>query len=227
MKILLLALLPTIASANSSPTPFPVFLKAGFSSVIEFEDMPTRVVLGDGQNFKVEKLDHSLVIKTLSPYATTNLFVYFREQDPRLFVLTASEEAEPTFYKRFETVKPKPSSTGSLSSRPAKGIRRCRVTSTDFNAQKDYLIVNVEISADSMNPVQPNWNLVRLKYGRNVITPTKLWSERKEAQRDSKIRARFIFAKPNIPRNLKDALIVVPVVNGGTAFSVSLAKGKS
>src|SRR5476651_1017859 len=81
--------------------PFPVFLKAGFSSVLEFEEVPVRVVLGDGQSFQVEKVERSLVVRTLSPYAASNMFVYFKDTAPRLFVLTASEDANPTYYKKF------------------------------------------------------------------------------------------------------------------------------
>jgi hypothetical protein len=80
--------------AWASPAPLPIFLKMGFSSVLEFSEAPSRVVLGDNQGFKVERLDESIVIKTLVPYANTNMFVYFRAQEPQLFVLTASEEAE-------------------------------------------------------------------------------------------------------------------------------------
>lgn len=59
MKTLLFALLiPSLATATTlNPAPFPIFLKSGFSSVVEFDDAPTRVVLGDGQSFQVEKLD--------------------------------------------------------------------------------------------------------------------------------------------------------------------------
>jgi len=225
MKYLLLALLPTLATASEiNPTPLPVFLKSGFSSVLEFSDTPTRVVLGDSQNFKVEKLERSLVIKTLAPYATTNMFVYFKEENPRLFILNASEDAEPTYFKKFESVRAKASPATLPTTRPNKSVRACRLVSADFDTKKDYLVVNIILSADSSEPLKPNWSLVRIKNGSNVLTPTKLWSERKDVQKDSKVRARFVFAKPNVPRNLKDVKLIVPLLDG-KAFTVPLARG--
>ena len=100
-------LLPIIESAQGAPPiPFPVFLRAGFSTVLEFDDAPVKVVLGDPNSFHLEKLDKSLVLQTLAPYATTNMFVYFKKLEPRLFVVTASEDAEPTYYRKFETPPP-------------------------------------------------------------------------------------------------------------------------
>ena len=93
MRFLFVLLYSTQLLADPIPAvPFPVFLRQGFSSVLEFEEAPTRVVLGDTQNFQVEKLDKSLILKTLVPYATTNMFAYFREKDPKIFILTASED---------------------------------------------------------------------------------------------------------------------------------------
>lgn len=225
MKYLLLALLPTFATASElNPTPSPVFLKSGFSSVLEFSDSPTRVVLGDGQNFKVEKLERSLVIKTLVPYATTNMFVYFKEENPRLFILNASEDAEPTYFKKFETIRAKAPSIMPPTASSIKGVRACRLVSADFDAKKDYLVVNIVLSADSSESLKPNWNLVRIRNGSNTLTPTKLWSERKDVQKDSKVRARFVFAKPNLPRALKDVKLIVPLLDG-KAFAVQLARG--
>src|SRR4051794_22875125 len=106
--VVVLSTLPLFSVASSAP--FPVFLKSGFSTVLEFEEIPTRVVLGDAQSFQVEKLDKSIVIRTLAPYAVGNMFVYFRSKETQLFILSASEDAEPTYYKKFEapTALPKP-----------------------------------------------------------------------------------------------------------------------
>lgn len=213
--------LPCFAFAYSaSPTPFPVFLKAGFSTVLEFEEAPTKVVLGDTKSFQVEKLDRSIVIKTLAPYANTNMFVYFKSKEPRLFVLTASEEAEPTYYKKFETVvPPKPASTGS------KVIYRrgATVTSAKFTPKKDFLTIEVLISSDSRSKVNPQWNKIALVSGKTTLSPDKLWSERKEVQKDSKIKARFVFSKPNLPRDPKNARLVVPLAESTTPLTVALA----
>lgn len=227
-SILLFLLIPTFSWAGSlnSPAPFPIFLKLGFSSVVEFEEVPTRVVIGDGHNFQVEKLDHSLIIKTVVPYATTNLFVYFKEKAPKLFVLTASDEAEPTYFKKFETIKTVPS-IPSPNIAPVVKASSCRLISSEFDRKKDYLIVNVEISASSSQAIKPIWNQVQLRYAKQKIIPSKLWSERKDIQRDTHVRARFIFAKPNIPRSLSGVTLLIPVTSGGRSFSVALKRVQS
>lgn len=222
-------LFPTMAWATSiPPTPFPVFLKAGFSSILEFDDAPTRVVLGDSQSFQVEKLDHSLVIKTLTNYAASNMFVYFKEEEPRLFVLTASEDAQPTYYRKFESPLLPKRAEAAMTSASTRIVKRAsRILSTQFDAKKDYLTVDAEISADSSGILKPNWSLVRLTFNGSATAPFKLWSERKDIQKDSSVRARFIFAKPNIPRDLKGVVLVVPLLGDPRALSLLLRGGKS
>jgi hypothetical protein len=194
---------------SAQPAPFPVFLRVGFSSVLEFDEIPTRVVLGDGQAFQVERLDHSLVLRTMVPYATSNMFVYFKEATPKLFVLTAAEDAQPTFFKRIENPKPIPTETPAATG--GQHAKASHVLSTRFDAKKDYLTLDVILSADSRAILRPRWDLVRLRYLSRIQAPFKLWSERKEVQKDATVRARFIFLKPNVPRNLSSAVLVVPI----------------
>lgn len=213
--------LPCFAFAlSASPTPFPVFLKAGFSTVLEFEEAPTKVVLGDAKSFQVEKLDRSIVIKTLAPYANTNMFVYFKTKEPRLFVLTASEEAEPTYYKKFETLAPpKPAVTSSK----VTYRRGATIISAKFTPKKDFLTIEAQISSDSRSKISPHWDKIALVVGKAHLKPDKLWSERKEVQKDAKVKARFVFNKPNLPRDLKSARLVIPFVESATPFAVALA----
>lgn len=228
MKKLILLFLPTVALAGSplAPMPFPVFLRAGFSSVLEFDEVPTRVVLGDGQSFQVEKLEKSLVVKTLTPYAASNMFVYFNSEAPRLFVLTASEDAEPTYYKKFESQAPPKKDTPALAVSSGGTYRRgFRVLSARFDAKKDYLTVEMAISADAKEPIKPSWDLVRLRYNSVAVVPYKLWAERKEVQKDSRVKARFIFAKPNVPRDLKTVTLIVPIQGSATPITLNLRGG--
>ena len=228
MKKYLLLLFPTVAFANAlAPTPFPVFLKIGFSSVLEFEEAPVRVVLGDAQSFQVEKAEHSLVVRTLAPYAASNMFVYFKESEPRLFILTASEDASPTYYKKFESQAPpkpipKPDVSRSLVIPKAGG----RILKAEFDTKKDYLTVEFDLAADSKEPVKPNWSWVRLRYNKSAIVPYKLWAERKEIQKDARVKARLIFAKPNVPRNLQDVAVVIPLQGNPTPITLQLRGGK-
>lgn len=220
-------ILPFVAfAANATPTAFPVFLKEGFSSILEFEESPTQVVLGDQNLFLVERLGKSIIIKPLTPYATTNMFVYFKAKDTKLFILTASEESEPTFYKKFDTpVLPNAenSKTPIVVRKYPKGIK---VTSSSYDPKKDYLTVDFIVAADSTGKIAPSWDLIRLKYKDKVISPSKLWSERKEAQRDSHIKARLIFTKPNVPADLKDVGIVVPSKGEAKPFTEKLKAGR-
>lgn len=231
MKLLLLFIsIMKVSASQLQPTPFPVFLKSGFSSVLEFEETPTRVVLGDSQNFQVEKLDRSLVIRALSAYGASNLFVYFKELEPRLFVLTASEDAQPTYYKKFEnqiTLKKKEPSYSPVSHKGNKLQRGLRLVSAQFDSKKDYLVIDAEITADSSGVIRPNWSLVRLLSHDHSIAPTKLWAQRKDIQKDSVVKIRLVFAKPNMSRNLEDVRLVIPLEGETQSFSLQLDGSKS
>jgi hypothetical protein len=225
MRIALLLIIPTLAFADSQPISFPVFLKQGFSSVLDFEEEPTKVVLGDGQFFQIERLEKSLVVRTLTPYAVTNLFVYFKNSPTRLFVLSASEDAEPTYYKKFENPKilpttGTPSSTKTKSTGPLQpGLKLTKVT---FDSKKDYLTVEASISADSTKPLIPIWDSARLSFNGRYCAPMKLWAERTQVQKDSVVKARFVFAKPNIPKDLKTVSLVIPLKGSTESMKAAL-----
>lgn len=211
-------------ATDISPTTFPVFLKEGFSSILEFEEAPSQVVLGDQNLFQVEKLGRSIVLKPLTAYATTNMFVYFKNKDTKLFILTASEEAEPTYYKKFSDLKP-PEPAKPLTAVPKrKFAREVRLTKSDFDKKKDFLTIDLEISADSAGKLAPSWDLIRLKYKDHTLSPSKLWSERREVQRDSSMKARLIFMKPNVPADLKDTSVIVPIKGGAKALVLNLKR---
>ena len=61
------------AQTNLSPTPFPVFLKLGFSAMLKFAEAPVTAVLGDAESFQVEKLGNSLVVRTLVTEASATV----------------------------------------------------------------------------------------------------------------------------------------------------------
>jgi hypothetical protein len=221
MVFLSILISQAIAAPSIGPMAFPVFLKEGFSSILEFEEAPTQVVLGDQNLFQVERLNRSIVLKPLVPYATTNMFVYFKAKDTRLFLLTASEDAEPTFYKKFETLAPKVVQV--QKAKPVvKIVRGVHIKRSEFDRKKDYLTVDFIVAADSTGKIAPSWDLIRLKYRDKAISPSKLWSERREVLRDSRINARLIFAKPNIPSDMKDVSLVVPAKGSAKSWIVKL-----
>lgn len=213
MKYFILFLFPCFTyAAELPPTPFPIFLKSGFSSVLDFDDTPSQVVLGDAESFQVEKLKHSIVLKPLAPYATTNMFVYFRNQKTRLFILTASEDAEPTYYKSFKSPPPpKPPVKKVVPKMSWTDGRGTKLVGAWFDKKKDYLTIDLVVSASSKAALSPKWDWVRLSYKNAAITPTKLWAERQTVQKDSSVKARFIFAKPNVSRDLKGTTLIVPI----------------
>lgn len=225
MTTIIMLLFPcfSFATPELPPTPFPVFLREGFSTVLEFEEAPIRVVLGDSQSFQVEKLDQSIVVKTLATNTASNMFVYFKTKPPRLFVLTASDEVEPTYYRKFATIvspRPKPTSVNVVK----RTLQAALLRSAAFDNKKDYLTIEVDITAGSNARLIPDWSKARLLYQKQSIEPKRLWSERKEIQKDSKVKARFIFYRPNIPKQLTNSTLVIPLKGESKPLNVLLAR---
>src|SRR5690606_28838100 len=107
---------------------------------------------------------------------------------------------------------PKPKVVEKSTPTPQRSYQRVsRIVAARFDKHKDYLSVLVEIAADSKSIIQPKWNLVRMTYNGKALAPFKLWSERKDVQKDSHVRARFLFVKPNLPKDLAGAHVVIPI----------------
>ncbi len=227
-------LLAKAATAGQfTPAAFPVFLKSGFSSILEFDETPIRVVLGDSQSFQVEKVDRSIVVRTLVPYAASNMFVYFRNDDPRLFVLTASEDANPTYYKKFDKEMKAKQVSSSVAVMPVllKKLDKSTgsmitISKINFDPKKDYLTLDCELITESKDKLKPSWDLIRLRYKDSVIKPFKLWAERKDVQKNSKVKFRLIFSKPNLSRDLSGVTLVVPLLGQSNALTISIKEGK-
>lgn len=209
----------SIAFANTT-APFPLFLKSGFSSVIEFNEAPSQVVLGDTQSFQIEKLNRSLAIKCNNPNTSSNMFVYFNGKEPYIFILTSSDEAEPTYYKKFDFPEVK-----IPAPKPKKVVRKKSflVKSAKFNSKKDLLTIDVQITADASSKITPTWHKVRLLYGKKEIKPKELWSEREIIQKDSVVKARFSFLKPDLPRNLKGVILSIPTSETKAAVQIKFS----
>lgn len=251
MRVVIMSLLLSFTTyanqLNVSQIPQPLFLKLGFSSVVEFSENPIRVIVGDSQSFQVEKTDKSLVIRTLVSYATTNLFVYFKTAQPKLFTLTASEDANPSLYNKFDLAPLKPiaddksldiKSDVKSNIKDSTKIVNKNITSKNifksgailksavFDKSKDYLTIDFLISADDKSLIQPKWDLIRLSSGKNKIAPYKVWSEREDIQKDSVIKARLIFLRPDIEKSLKNCYIIIPLKGKASVFHLNLKKGK-
>ena len=196
----------------------PVFLKMGFSTVIEFDLIPIHVVIGDSSSFQVERLKKSIIIKPLVMEGSTNLLVYFKNQRKKLFILRASEDANPNYYKRFNFILAAPKAGNKVY---FEGIK---IISRKFSSKKDYFKLIVQVSAGYAKRVLPIWRKAYLKYNGSVIKPARTWSERKSIQRDSFVFASFLWRLPNIPRNLKGVHLILPVHKRKKPFILNLGK---
>ncbi len=215
----------SLAADNINPTPFPVFLKLGFSAMLKFPEVPVNAILGDSESFQVEKLNTSLIVRTLVPEASSNLIVHFKSGDPRIFILKASDEAKPTLYQTFESKKivsvPK---AAAVSKGLTWGYQKgTRLTKVSFDKKKDYLTIELSITADSKEKVEPRWDWVRLTRSKDSFKPEKLWSEREVVQKDSSVKARFIFKRPDIPLNLSETYLAIPVKGYASPVRIALA----
>ncbi len=226
MIVLLSIFLSTAALANSVPTtPLPISLKFGYSSVLEFDEVPTQVVLGDPRSFQVEKLKHSIVVRPLVDEYTTNMFVYFRKQNPRLFILTVNSDVEPTLYKKFESMKLIAEKKMKKVARQKRYQRKTTIRNSYFDKNKDFLTVEIAMSADSKASIKPLWEKTRLRYKAELLKPEKLWAERQIVQKDSLVKARFVFKRPDLPRNLANTDLLIPLEGHKTPVKLTLKKG--
>lgn len=219
-SIFVLFTLITIFSLNSfalnDPTPViaqPLFLKLGFSSVIEFDEEPEKIILGDSQSFQVEKSNKSLVIRSLVNYASSNLFVYFRKHSTQIFSLTSDEDANPTLLKKIylnDLVNKAEAPKETKVEAKKKYIESVKLTKKEFSKAKDYLTLDYVITAGNLSKLEPIWKKIRLHCGKAEIPPYKTWSQREVIQKDSEMKARIIFLRPNIGNDLKKCFLDIP-----------------
>ena len=151
--------------------------------------------------------------------------------------MSASEDSNPTYYKKFENESlPKPivNPVKSIDSRPSLGNKieattgfAVRVLRSDFDPKKDFLTLECELQSFSKEVLKPNWNSLRLTFQSKTITTHKLWAERKEVQKDSRVKFRLIFAKPNLPRDRKGVNIVIPLLGQSNSINVSIQRSVS
>jgi hypothetical protein len=231
IPVFLLNVLVPSEAAMAAPAPVPLFLKAGFSSVLEFDAIPSRVVIGDGGSFQIERLDKSLVVRPVVEEATTNLLVYFKGAPTRMFLLRATMAEEPALYRKYGNVAdPSKASLANVDSgsggrvdKPSKGTSR--IASAKFDAKKDFLTLDAIISAGPEKLV-PDWNAARLKKGVKEFSAKKLWAERSEVQAGSAVKSRFIFEKPDIGVALKGAYLVLPLKGSARTIILNLGGSK-
>lgn len=218
-------------AALSAPAPVPLFLKAGYSSVLEFEEAPARVVIGDAGSFQVERMEKSILVRPVVEEASTNLVVYFKVSGPRMFILKATPDEEPAMYRKYVSVKEAPAasisskkklSTGPVHSeiRPAK--KMTRVTRATLDQKGDYLIVEASFAAPAITRMSPQWKQSKISYKGKDQKPSKIWAEREVVQPGATIRAKFVFNSPEVPKSLAGVTLSVPVQGKYQAIELKL-----
>lgn len=202
------------------PQSYPIFLKYGYSSVIEFEEAPIKAVLGDSQSFQVEKVEKSIVVRPLVNNASSNMFVYFKTYSPRLIILTANDEVTPTLFKKFESMILKPTSVAQKIIKTEVRPKANGITIFSFDRKKDFLNIDFVLVADSKNKIEPKWEQVYLKAGKLKIKADKVWSERREVQKDTYVKARATFVRPNISSSSDVLNLIIPTNGAELIFLV-------
>jgi len=226
MKYLLSLLLFSAAYASEQPLiPYPIFLKLGFSSILEFDSNPTKVVLGDSSNFQVEKLDGSLVVRTLTPNGVSNMFVYLKSGEVKVFTLTASDDATPTHFSLFKKTAP-PSALPTNKETHAFSYKKgTKLLLAKFDNKKDFLTVEISMTADSQESISPRWDWVELHHKMEVFKAKTIWAERQVVQKDSTIKARFVFLRPNISKNFAESYLQIPIKGYASPIRINLKGG--
>lgn len=199
-----------VAAVAGPVAPLPVFLKFGFSSVLDFESSPKRVVIGDPLNFQVERAGNSIVMRPLATSAVTNLFVYFEKGEPRQFVLTASEDAEPSMYRKIEREAVLPVVASKPKTQSAKAPLRAKyrkVSPTEFE-------VSLVISGNSARLIDPSWPKIFLQIGGSKKKPIKIWAADRLIRPKNSVAVKLSFEGEVSASALKDANVVVPTKSG-------------
>lgn len=215
-------------------TPHPLFLKQGYSAIIEFSESPIRVVVGDHRSFQVEKMDKSLVVRPLVVSASSNLFVYFKDAPPKLFTLNASDDNTPTLFVRFDLsltkmIQKNTQSTETKNKQPIKTkisyTEGLKLKSAVFDKTKDYLTIDYLISA-GQSKIEPIWEEIFISSAGQKIKPYKIWSERSDIQKDTEVKARLTFLRPDVSKLLKNVSVIVPLKNRIDVLKLNLGKVK-
>lgn len=226
MIILLLVLSSSLAKANETIQSKPIFLKPGFSSVIEFETTPTQVVIGDNSSFQVEKLRKSIVVRPLVDETTTNMLVYFSRSKPMLFILNSSQDSNPTLYRKIASpTKQVKRKVQTKKTKKKRYRRRTFIRKIDFDSKGDRLSITLGMSADWRMPIKPIWKSIKIRTRSKMLVPSKIWSQRKVVQPDSEVFSQFIFIRPGISKSLKDCHIIIPLVGYKKPLILALSKG--
>lgn len=210
--------------AVADPAPYPIFLKPGFSSVLEFDKAPSKVVLGDAEAFQIERLESSIVIRPKTDDAVTNLFVYFEKVPPKMFLLRSSSEADPALYRKFQAAAPP---RGAESPGSSKAPRRASaIRSVSVDPKKEFVLIEAEFIGTGRSALRPSWNSAKLKIGRNSIAPTKTWVERREIPPGAAVRARFTFEHDRVPEGANGSMLVIPMGGGSEQLILPLKVSK-
>lgn len=113
--ILLLGLAPPVYAKSARTVTLadgeiaPIYVEAGFSTVLKFDSRPERGLIGDQDGFKVEYLKNVVAIKPLLLSGRTNLFLFTKEGQFNFQLIAARGRHDNVVYVRPKLEKPPPS----------------------------------------------------------------------------------------------------------------------
>ncbi|WP_215413843.1 hypothetical protein, partial [Escherichia coli] len=72
----------------------------------------------------------------------------------------------------------------------------------------------------------PRWELVELRHKSLAFKAKTMWAERKVIQKDSTVKARFVFLRPNISKNFAESYLQIPVQGFASPIRINLKGGR-
>jgi hypothetical protein len=180
-----------------------VYLSLGRSTVLSFDDKPTKVVLGNSNYFNVEFIGNDLTIQPLSN-VETNLFVYTQKQSKYGFILkpgTSSLYSDIVYVRWKKSPSLVSKTENKIVSRSLKkppkvvlSIKRLEfqlIKISILENEKTYLF-DFEIRNSSKGNIALNSSDVYLQQNRKRFLEQKLVLEKDQINSGEKLRARII-----------------------------------
>ena len=196
-------------------------INENLSTIVEFNQEPEALVIGNKKAFHVEKLQKRLVINsTLKAPQNSNLFVLFKGEKMAFLYLISNPGLSHNDFVKIDYPKV------TLAKKPIKikkkRIKKKRKRSTwgkihikayraVFSHKKDYLEIRLKISNGLKHRITPALSFTTIKSGKKYITPDKVFSERKTIASGSYTYVKLIFLRPDLPGKEKRFQINIPI----------------
>lgn len=220
MKWMAFIILSALAINSFAET---IYLKPGRSSVIQFNEAPVGIILGNPKAFQAERYGSNLVLRSNVASASTNLFVLFKKSDLKSFDLHCDPELKQTSVLKVDYPElVQTSNTDTFKpiqqTMPKDDILKLprnqlflRVMSASWTKHKDYLNITVRITNTHDHRKTLGWKYASLKKGDKFIVPAAVRARRAEVAPNEQIYTKLEYKRPDVPADLKDIKLVLPV----------------